>query len=89
MSKRHAEALAIQQGACNPSGIARSLVIACDEARAEGSPATTDAAVRLIVHQLYSICGGWEIDNGGGTYGTLLAECRRCSLGTTDAQQKP
>ena len=33
MSKRHADALAIAAGACNPSGIASSIIDACQEIR--------------------------------------------------------
>jgi hypothetical protein len=50
----------IQQGACNPSGVARSLVEAIDEVRAE-NPNTDnvrqDSAVRQICHQLAFILG--------------------------------
>jgi hypothetical protein len=76
MPQRHKDAVAIQNGACNPAGIARSLVKACDEARAEGVPLVgDDAAVRLIVHQLASICGVRGIDNDPGVYGHLMTEC--------------
>jgi hypothetical protein len=59
MSKRHKDAIAIQRGACNPSGVARSLVCAIDEARNEGLDTNgirNDPAVRLIVHQLEFLC---------------------------------
>jgi hypothetical protein len=57
MAKRHDDALYIQAGACNGSGIARSLVKAYDEVRAEPNYTGTDmmnrdAAVQLILHQL-------------------------------------
>lgn len=67
MSKRHRDALAIQGGACNPSGIAHSILDACREIRAEpggGGDITKDPAVRLMVHQLAFICGlpdGWPL----------------------------
>lgn len=62
MAKRHRDAIAIQQGACNPSGIALSIAEACKEARSEpghgGTAAlTSDPAIRLMVHQLAFICG--------------------------------
>lgn len=62
MAKRHSDALAIQGGACNPSGIALSIVEACKEVRAEPNHTGTtgltgDPAIRLMVHQLAFICG--------------------------------
>lgn len=62
MAKRHGDALAIQEGACNPSGIALAIVDACKEIRGEPNHAgtaqiTSDPAVRLMVHQLAYICG--------------------------------
>lgn len=69
---RFREALSIQEGACNVRGIARALVQAADAA--EG-PASQDAAVRLIVHQLYHLCNGWQIDNSLDEYGKLTKLC--------------
>ena len=49
----------VNPGACNPSGIAHSVVDACREIR-EHEPATStaqDPAVRLMVYQLASVCG--------------------------------
>ena len=62
MAKRHDDALAIQKGACNPSGIAHSIINACWEIRAEPNHTGTDQikndpAVKLMVHQLAFICG--------------------------------
>lgn len=59
---RFANALYINAGACNPSGITRALEEAYDEIRADphykGTVALTgDPAVRLIIHQLAYICG--------------------------------
>jgi hypothetical protein len=59
--KRHSDAIAIQLGACNPSGIALSIVEACREIRAGNgyngtAYITSDPAVRLMVHQLAFIC---------------------------------
>jgi hypothetical protein len=58
---RNFNAESIQLGACNPSGIALSIVQACREMRAEpdhqGTDAiTSDPAVRAMVHQLAFIC---------------------------------
>jgi hypothetical protein len=49
----------VKPGASNPSGIAHSIVDACREIRAHEPAASTaqDAAVRLMVYQLASICG--------------------------------
>jgi hypothetical protein len=60
MANRFANALAIQLGACNPSGIAHSILDACKECREEGfgtSEICMDPAVRLMVHQLAFLCG--------------------------------
>lgn len=76
MSQRHKDAINIQDGACNPSGIARSLVIACRECLDEGVDQRKDAAVRLIVHQLAYLCDIPAIDNGGASYSLLIEQCR-------------
>ena len=49
-------------GACNPSGIALSIVEACQEMRAEPTHTGTqeiceDPAIRAMVYQLAYICG--------------------------------
>lgn len=76
MSKRHRDATLIADGACNPSGIARSLVEACDECRAEGADVRTDPAVYLIVSQLAYLCGVWDgVSDTPRSYGEALAEC--------------
>lgn len=57
---RFRDALAIvNPGACNPSGIAHSIVEACCEIREHEPVASTahDPAIRLMVYQLASICG--------------------------------
>lgn len=79
--KRHKDALAIQQGASNPSGIALSIVDACREIREQpGNTGTAqitgDAAVRLMVHQLAFICRAHAVD---GEYAELMAECEGAS----------
>jgi hypothetical protein len=57
--KRFSDALVIDTpGACNPSGIALSIVEACKECRSEGygtAQICNDPAIRLMVHQLSSI----------------------------------
>jgi hypothetical protein len=79
MSKRHDDALVIQMGACNPSGIARALVEACDEARGEHvEQVAMDPAVRLIVHQLAHLCHLHEVDDLD-IYQRLDIECRERS----------
>lgn len=76
MAKRHREALLIQEGACNPSGIARYLVTAIDEAKAEGIRGQDCPAVRLIAHQLGFILKVPEIDGSTSVHGELTRECQ-------------
>lgn len=55
MSKRHDDALFIQDGACNPLAIANTMLAAMHEVRAEGGGSEAmarDPAVRLMLHQL-------------------------------------
>jgi hypothetical protein len=57
---RFSDALAIvNPGACNPSGIAHSIIDACNEIREHEPTASTaqDPAIRLMVYQLVSVCG--------------------------------
>jgi hypothetical protein len=61
-NKRFEAAIAIDNGACNPSGIALSIAEACREIRNNGRyngtvDLTGDPAIRLMVHQLAYICG--------------------------------
>jgi hypothetical protein len=79
MAKRHRDALAIQEGACNPSGIAHSIVTACQEIRAEPNHTgtaqiTSDPAVRLMIHQLAFICRAND-DQIGEDYHHLTTVC--------------
>ena len=54
--KRHRDALAIvEQGACNPSGIAHSIGEACREVRTERGVPSQDPAVRLMGLQLANV----------------------------------
>lgn len=60
MGNRWVVAHQINQGACNPSGIARALVEACDEAMAEHKDTKAvceDSAINVIVGQLAFLCG--------------------------------
>ena len=71
---RHADALAIVGGgACNPSGIALTLVHACRQVREEGAEVRTDPAVRLIATQLAFLL---DADSDVEDYGALMAACR-------------
>jgi len=72
---RFQNALDIQGGACNPSGIALAIVDGVQEARKDGKDACKDAAVRLMVHQLAYICGIAEIEDGFEVYHNLTKEC--------------
>jgi hypothetical protein len=80
MSKRHSDAIAIQAGACNPSGIAISLLAAIREVMAsDGFTGTmqvrTDPAVRLICHQLAYLLNVAALDNDLTEYGNAVAAC--------------
>jgi hypothetical protein len=77
---RFKDACLIQQGACNPSGIARTLVRAINACHAEGADARTDPAVRMIAHQLAFILGVDEINTGFDTYSRLTQECEARAL---------
>jgi len=62
MTSRFGNAIAANQGACNPSGIAIAIVEACKEIRETPGHTgtkqiTSDPAIRLMVHQLAYICG--------------------------------
>jgi hypothetical protein len=49
----------VNPGACNPSGIAHSIIEACREIREHEPIGSTvdDPAIRLMVYQLASVCG--------------------------------
>lgn len=88
MSKRHRDAIAIQQGACNPSGIAHSIVAACAEIRAEPNHTgtaqiTSDPAVQLMVHQLAYVCGVTSGVEGfsKGDYSQAMRACEAAQKG--------
>ena len=76
MRNRFANAIAIQNpGASNPSGVARALVEALDEARAENVDTRTDPACRMICHQLAFLMGVGEIDHSLDEYARLMKIC--------------
>ncbi len=83
MSKRHRDAIQIQQGACNPVAISRALVSAIDEARAENLDTDgicADPAVRLICHQLAFLLKTENINDSITEYDHLLTECERVEV---------
>jgi hypothetical protein len=83
-TNRYRDAVMIQAGACNPSGIALAIVEGCREARDQGLDPSTDGAVRLMAHQLSFICRVGELDNLE-TYSSLMEECEKKG-GLTEAQ---
>ena len=80
--KRHKNALAIHEGACNLRAIARSLVEAADEAAGEGGGAEQDVAVRLIVLRLARLCKveemlfGYDAITLTDSFCTLMNQCK-------------
>jgi hypothetical protein len=58
--RRYSDAAAIWAGACNPSGIAHSIVNACREAREANADLKTDPAIQLMVAQLAYVTGVWD-----------------------------
>ena len=71
---RHADALAIVGGgACNPSGIALTLIHACRQVYEAGGDVRTDPAVRLIATQLAFVL---DANSDTDDYGALVAACR-------------
>jgi len=75
---RFADAVFIQAGACNPSGVARALVRAinaCLDEKMDTNTVRADPAVRLICHQLAFLLGVPEIDDAPLVYCHLLDYC--------------
>ena len=71
---RHADALAlVGGGACNPSGIALTLIHACRQVREAGGDVRTDPAVRLIATQIAFLLNA---NSDTEDYGALVAACR-------------
>ena len=82
MPKRHSDAIAISDGACNPSGICHSIIEACTEIReANGGTNTmcSDPAIRLMVYQLAFLVGFPEFTedlSDGSSWFSWRDECR-------------
>ncbi len=79
MFNRFETALQIQEGACNPRPIARSLLDAIDACRNEGKNEREDPAVFLILHQLAWVLTRHDIALIGGDedrYGPAMDACR-------------
>jgi hypothetical protein len=79
LRNRYHNALLIQEGACNPSGITHALLSAMQELHAENADTPTicnDPAVRLIAHQLAWILRLSEFDRDFGAYWRALDTCR-------------
>lgn len=79
MAKRHRDALLINEGACNPSGIAHAIVDACQELRAEPGYSGTDQmrrdpAIRLMVNQLNFLMHNGEMPMGD--WDDCVAACK-------------
>ena len=73
MANRHRLALfVLDLGAANPVGVVRLLATICNEAKAERQPIEEDAAVRLIVAYLATLCRASASD-----LQALAAECQR------------
>jgi hypothetical protein len=88
-TNRHNDAIGIQGGACNLSGVARALVRAINQCRNENKgtqEVRDDAAIRLIVHQMAFLCNVAEIDNTSDVYGTLTKECEEKDAAWQDVQ---
>ncbi|WP_233874949.1 hypothetical protein [Paraburkholderia adhaesiva] len=77
---RHADALNVQEGgACNLSGVARSLVRAINQCHGENlgtDGIRNDPAIRLIVHQMGHLCNIGEIDRDLSVYDSLEKACK-------------
>lgn len=77
---RFDNAIAIQKGACNPSGIVSSLLGAIREAREENPDTDSirnDPAVRLICHQLAFLLNVREIEDSFTLYHALMETCEK------------
>jgi len=81
MRNRFYNALAIQGGACNPSGILHSMLDACQEIRAEPDHTGTDQlcadpALRLMAHQLSFLLRVASVDADLDVYRSLTEQCK-------------
>lgn len=78
VSSRHSDALAIQQGACNPVAVTKRLhdhVQALFRDGADWQSIRSDAALRLIVHQLAYLFSTSSLDGPDGEYDKCFYEC--------------
>jgi len=75
--KRFKDALVIQLGAVNPSGICHTIIEACREVQDEGGSTQDDPAIRLMVHQLAFICKVDQINTKPNEYGELTKACKK------------
>jgi hypothetical protein len=90
MSTRFSNALAIQLGACNPSGIAHSLIDACRECRDEGMGTDAiyaDPAIRLMVHQLGYLHNIRALDDDMTAYSAATKACEAAIAATSVAKE--
>ncbi|MGF6604366.1 hypothetical protein P3T23_009121 [Paraburkholderia sp. GAS448] len=79
---RHEEALNIQQGASNLSGIARSLVRAINQCHADklgSQQIRDDPAIRFFVHQMAFLCNVGELNRKPDVYEALEKACEERS----------
>ena len=84
--RRYSDAAAIWAGACNPSGIAHSIVNACREAREANADLKTEPAIQLMVAQLAYVTGVWDgISSLKVDLIRVSAECERLNAATKAA----
>jgi hypothetical protein len=84
--RRYSDAAAIWAGACNPSGIAHSIVNACREAREANADQKTDPAIQLMVAQLAYVTGVWDgVSDMKVDLIRVSAECDRLNAATKAA----
>lgn len=78
MSRRHNDALHIQQGACNPIAISSALFDACREISHLGGDTDNicrDPAIRLMIHQLVHLTNIAEVEKDPRCYRDLIQQC--------------
>jgi hypothetical protein len=80
MSLRHRNALAINNGACNPVAITNTLLRAMEEIRQENTDTDAilmDPAVRLMVHQLSWLTRSGAVSFPIDDYMAATAACEK------------
>lgn len=85
---RFEDALMIQLGVSNPSGVTRTLLRAINACHRESVSASEDPAVRLIAHQLAHFCGVEEINHAPDVYARLTEECDMGKRACNQARQQ-